>query len=87
MGAAGPLSDPVLEARKQQVRAKIEATRMEVRTYRDTLMEMDLTFYFLKVETDRVNLQRRKAGSGEIPDSAFGGSTKEIRSKLHRELD
>jgi len=67
MEDAGSLSDRAWEARKQQVKTKIEATKKEVRTYRGTLMEMDLSLYFLRVEADRVNLKRRKVGRGEVP--------------------
>jgi hypothetical protein len=87
MEDAGSLSDRAWEARKQQVKTKIEATKKEVRTYRGTLMEMDLSLYFLRVEADRVNLKRRKVGRGEVPDAVFGGSTNEIRLKLHKELE
>jgi len=86
--AAGPLSDQEWEARAHQVRAKVNASAAAARTYRDTFVEMDLSLYFLKVETDRANLQRHTAGKREIPiDSAFGGSVNDVRAKLHKELD
>jgi hypothetical protein len=88
MEDTAPLTDQEWEARKQQVKTKVEATAAAARTYRDTLMEMDLSLYFLDVEKDHVNLQRRRAGKQEIHiNPAFSGSTNEIRLKLHKELD
>jgi hypothetical protein len=87
MRDAESLSDEAWETRLRQVRAKIEATRKEVKTYRDTLMEMDLNFYLLRVDLDRLKHQRRRLGSGEIPDAVFGESTNGLRSKLGKELE
>jgi gluconate kinase len=85
MEDAAPLTDQEWEARKQRVKVEVEATAAAARTYRDTFMEMDLSTYFLKVEMDHVNLQRRMAGKKEL--HIFGSSTSEIRLKLHKELD
>ena len=87
MRDAESLSDEAWETRIRQVRAKIEATRKEVRTYRDTQMEMDLNFYLLRVDLDRRKHQRQSLRSGETPDSVFGGSTSQLRSKLLKELE
>jgi hypothetical protein len=87
MRGAESLSDEAWEARIQQVRVKIEATRKEVRTYRDTQMEMELNFYLLRVHLDRRKHQRRRLGSGEMPDAVFGGSATELRSRLRKELE
>ena len=85
---AEPLSDQVWQTRKQSAKAKVEATAKAARTYRDTFLEMDLGLYFLKVETDHLNLRRRLDGKQEVPvDSVFNGSTNDIRLRLHKELD
>jgi len=88
LAAAGSLSDQEWEARTEQAKTKIEATRRSARTYRDVFMEDDLSLYLIEVLTDRRNVERRRAGRSEIPlDSMFGGSTNESRLKLHKELD
>jgi hypothetical protein len=82
------LSDQEWEARQQEAKARIEATRRSAKTYRDVLVEDDLSLYLLEVSADHRNLERRRAGRSEIHlNSIFGGSTNESRLKLHKELD
>src|ERR1700735_4114036 len=61
LAAAGTLSDQEWEARTQQAKARIEATRRSAKTYRDVFVEDDLSLYLLEVTADHRNLERRRA--------------------------